>query len=146
MEAVLFALSVAIGLTPEMLPMIISTNLAKGAVAMSKKKVIVKDLNSIQNFGSMDVLCTDKTGTLTQDRVILEYSDVYKRQVDINTVCKMTDIFLERGFTYFDTAYMYHNFKSEEVIKEALVKRHPRESFVLADKLPTCLLYTSRCV
>lgn len=74
MEAVLFALSVAIGLTPEMLPMIISTNLAKGAVAMSKKKVIVKDLNSIQNFGSMDVLCTDKTGTLTQDRVILEYS------------------------------------------------------------------------
>lgn len=74
MEAVLFALSVAIGLTPEMLPMIISANLAKGAVAMSKKKVIVKDLNSIQNFGSMDVLCTDKTGTLTQDRVILEYS------------------------------------------------------------------------
>ena len=73
-EAVLFALSVAIGLTPEMLPMIISTNLAKGAVAMSRKKVIVKDLNSIQNFGSMDVLCTDKTGTLTQDRVILEYS------------------------------------------------------------------------
>ena len=74
MEAVLFALSVAIGLTPEMLPMIISTNLAKGAVAMSKKKVIVKDLNSIQNFGAIDVLCTDKTGTLTQDRVILEYS------------------------------------------------------------------------
>ncbi len=60
--------------------------------------------------------------------------------VDINTVCKMTDIFLERGFTYFDTAYMYHNFKSEEVIKEALVKRHPRESFVLADKLPTMSL------
>lgn len=74
MEALLFALSVAIGLTPEMLPMIISTNLAKGAVAMSKKKVIVKDLNSIQNFGAIDVLCTDKTGTLTQDRVILEYS------------------------------------------------------------------------
>lgn len=60
--------------------------------------------------------------------------------VDIKTVCKMTDIFLERGFTYFDTAYMYHNFKSEEVIKEALVKRHPRESFMLATKMPTMFL------
>ena len=73
LEAVLFALSVAVGLTPEMLPMIVSANLAKGAVSMSKKRVIVKELNSIQNFGSMDVLCTDKTGTLTQDKIILEY-------------------------------------------------------------------------
>ncbi|MDR0397456.1 MAG: magnesium-translocating P-type ATPase [Oscillospiraceae bacterium] len=71
MEAALFALSVAVGLTPEMLPMIVSANLAKGASAMSKKKVIVKNLNSIQNFGAMDILCTDKTGTLTQDRVTL---------------------------------------------------------------------------
>jgi P-type Mg2+ transporter len=74
MEAFLFALSIAVGLTPEMLPMIVSANLAKGAVSMSKKKVIVKDLNAIQNFGGMDVLCTDKTGTLTQDKVVLEYS------------------------------------------------------------------------
>lgn len=73
MEAFIFALSVAVGLTPEMLPMIVSANLAKGAVSMSKKQVIVKDLNSIQNFGAMDVLCTDKTGTITQDKVILEY-------------------------------------------------------------------------
>jgi len=73
LEAFLFALSVAVGLTPEMLPMIVSANLAKGAVSMSKKRVIVKDLNSIQNFGAMDVLCTDKTGTITQDKVILEY-------------------------------------------------------------------------
>ncbi len=73
MEAFLFAISVAVGLTPEMLPMIVSANLAKGAVSMSKKQVVVKDLNSIQNFGAMDVLCTDKTGTLTQDKVILEY-------------------------------------------------------------------------
>jgi len=73
MEAFLFALSVAVGLTPEMLPMIVSANLAKGAVSMSKKQVIVKDLNSIQNFGAMDILCTDKTGTITQDKVILEY-------------------------------------------------------------------------
>ncbi len=83
MEALLFALSVAVGLTPEMLPMIVSANLAKGAVAISKKKVIVKDLNSIQNFGAMDVLCTDKTGTLTQDKVILEYSlDVHGNEDD----------------------------------------------------------------
>jgi len=74
MEAFLFALSVAVGLTPEMLPMIVSANLAKGAVAMSNKKVIVKDLNSIQNFGAMDVLCTDKTGTITQDKVVLLHS------------------------------------------------------------------------
>ncbi|MDR0292482.1 MAG: magnesium-translocating P-type ATPase [Elusimicrobium sp.] len=72
MEALLFSLSVAIGLTPEMLPMIITSNLAKGAVNMSKKSTIVKRLNSIQNFGAMDVLCTDKTGTLTEDKIILE--------------------------------------------------------------------------
>jgi Mg2+-importing ATPase len=72
-EALLFAVAVAVGLTPEMLPMIVTVNLAKGAMAMSKKKVIVKRLNAIQNFGAMDVLCTDKTGTLTQDRVILKH-------------------------------------------------------------------------
>ncbi len=68
-EALLFGLAVAVGLTPEMLPMIVTVNLSKGALAMSHKKVIVKRLNSIQNFGAMDVLCTDKTGTLTQDRI-----------------------------------------------------------------------------
>jgi len=73
LEAFLFALSVAVGLTPEMLPMIVSANLAKGAISMSKKQVIVKELNSIQNFGAMDILCTDKTGTLTQDKIILQY-------------------------------------------------------------------------
>jgi len=73
LDAFMFALSVAVGLTPEMLPMIVSANLAKGAVSMSKKQVIVKELNSIQNFGAMDILCTDKTGTLTQDKIILEY-------------------------------------------------------------------------
>lgn len=73
LQAFLLALSVAVGLTPEMLPMIVTTNLAKGAVQMAKKKTVVKSLNSIQNFGAMDVLCTDKTGTLTQDKVVLEY-------------------------------------------------------------------------
>ena len=74
MEAFLFAISVAVGLTPEMLPMIVSANLTKGAVSMARKNVIVKDLGSIQSFGAMDVLCTDKTGTITQDKVVLEYS------------------------------------------------------------------------
>jgi Mg2+-importing ATPase len=80
-EAFFFALAVAVGLTPEMLPMIVSVCLSKGAIAMSRKKVIVKRLNSIQNFGAMNVLCTDKTGTLTLDRVILElYVDVFKKE------------------------------------------------------------------
>ncbi len=78
LEALLFSVAVAVGLTPEMLPMIVTVNLAKGAIAMSREKVIVKRLNAIQNFGAMDVLCTDKTGTLTQDRIIL------KRHLDIN--------------------------------------------------------------
>ena len=78
--AFLFALAVAVGLTPEMLPMIVSVCLSKGAMAMARKKVIVKRLNSIQNFGAMDVLCTDKTGTLTRDHVILEiHCDVFKK-------------------------------------------------------------------
>jgi Mg2+-importing ATPase len=77
LEALLFAVAVAVGLTPEMLPMIVTINLAKGALAMARKKVIVKRLNSIQNLGAMNVLCTDKTGTLTQDKVILE------RHVDV---------------------------------------------------------------
>ena len=80
-EALLFGLSVAVGLTPEMLPMIVTVNLSKGALAMSKKKVIVKRLNSIQNFGAMDILCTDKTGTLTQDKIVLErHVDVTNRE------------------------------------------------------------------
>jgi len=78
LQALLFAVAVAVGLTPEMLPMIVTVNLAKGALAMSRVKVIVKRLNAIQNLGAMDVLCTDKTGTLTQDRIIL------KRHLDLN--------------------------------------------------------------
>lgn len=76
-EAFLFAIAVAVGLTPEMLPMIVTATLAKDAVMMSRRKVIVKRLNSIQNFAAMDALCTDKTGTLTQDKIILE------RHVDV---------------------------------------------------------------
>ena len=72
LQAALFALSIAVGLTPEMLPMIVTSTLAKGAVVLSRRKVIVKRLDAIQNFGAMDILCTDKTGTLTQDRIVLE--------------------------------------------------------------------------
>lgn len=80
-EAFFFSVAVAVGLTPEMLPMIVSVCLSKGALAMSQRKVIVKQLNAIQNFGAMDVLCTDKTGTLTRDQVILEkYCDVLQRE------------------------------------------------------------------
>lgn len=81
LEALFFAVAVAVGLTPEMLPMIVTVNLAQGAIAMSKKRVIVKRLNAIQNLGAMDVLCTDKTGTLTQDRVIMkQHVDVEGRE------------------------------------------------------------------
>jgi Mg2+-importing ATPase len=73
LNAFLFAISIAVGLTPEMLPTIVTVNLAKGAINMSRKKTIVKNLNSIQNFGAMDILCTDKTGTLTEDRIVLQY-------------------------------------------------------------------------
>ncbi len=74
LQALLFAISIAVGLTPEMLPMIVTASLAKGAIAMAKKKTIIKNINSIQSLGAMDVLCTDKTGTITQNKVVLEYS------------------------------------------------------------------------
>nr|WP_218653011.1 magnesium-translocating P-type ATPase [Paenibacillus sp. 79R4] len=78
MDALLFGMSVAVGLTPEMLPVIVTSNLVKGASTMARNKVVVKQLNSIQNFGAMDILCTDKTGTLTQDKIVL------KRHLDIH--------------------------------------------------------------
>ena len=90
LDAFLFALSVAVGLTPEMLPLIVTANLAKGAMAMSKRKVVVKRLNAIQNFGAMDVLCTDKTGTLTLDKIVLE------RHLDLNG--EESDEALEYGY------------------------------------------------
>ncbi|HXE76826.1 MAG TPA: magnesium-translocating P-type ATPase [Rhodanobacter sp.] len=89
-EAFLFALSIAVGLTPEMLPLIVTANLSKGALAMSRRKVVVKRLNAIQNFGAMDVLCTDKTGTLTLDKIVLE------RHLDLNG--EESDEALEFGY------------------------------------------------
>jgi len=81
LQAFLFSLAVAVGLTPQMLPMLVTINLSKGAITMAKKQVVVKRLNAIQNFGAMDVLCTDKTGTLTIDRIVLEkHCDVVQKE------------------------------------------------------------------
>lgn len=121
MEAFLFGLAVAVGLTPEMLPMIVTVNLSKGAVAMSRKKVIVKRLNAIQNFGAMDVLCTDKTGTLTQGHVELEKH--------VNVLGHEDDHILDIGFlnSYYqtglknlmDVAILAHLDKAQELVEEA---------------------------
>jgi len=110
-EAFFFALAVAVGLTPEMLPMIVSVCLSRGALTMSGRKVIVKRLNSIQNLGAMDVLCTDKTGTLTQDRVILE------RHCDV--VCKENDRVLV-------LAYLNSHFQTglKNVLDRAVLEHH----------------------
>ncbi len=109
-EALLFATAVAVGLTPEMLPMIVTVNLAKGAIAMSRRRVIVKRLNSIQNFGAMDVLCTDKTGTLTQDRVILEkHVDLLGRDSDEVLTYAYLNSFYQSGLkNLLDVAVLQH--------------------------------------
>ena len=117
-EAFFFSIAVAVGLTPEMLPMIVSVCLSKGALAMSKKKVIVKQLNAIQNFGAMDVLCTDKTGTLTMDRVILErHCDVMQKE----NAAVLLDAFLIAHFqtglkNVLDRAVLDHRDTHDEFI------------------------------
>jgi Mg2+-importing ATPase len=110
-EAFTFALAVAVGLTPEMLPMIVSVCLSKGALEMSRKKVIVKRLNSIQNFGAMDVLCTDKTGTLTMDRVILEkYCDVFQKESEVVLLDAYLISHFQTGLkNVLDRAILTHN-------------------------------------
>ena len=97
-EAFFFAMAVAVGMTPEMLPMIVTVCLSKGALAMSKQKVIVKRLNAIQNFGAMDVLCTDKTGTITMDRVILQqHCDVVGEDDEIVLALAYLNSFFQTG-------------------------------------------------
>ncbi len=129
LEAFFFALAVAVGLTPEMLPMIVSVCLSKGAMLMSRKKVIVKRLNSIQNFGAMDVLCTDKTGTLTMDHVILEqHCDVIQKEDDE----VLRDAYLVSHFqtglrNVLDRAVLQH----EEVKKTA-----PISDYLKVDEIP----------
>jgi len=124
-EAFMFALAVAVGLTPEMLPMIVAINLSKGAIAMSKKDAIVKRLNSIQNFGAMDVLCTDKTGTLTMDKIVLE------RHCDI--VRKDNDDVLKLGFinSFYQTGL-------KNILDRAILKHEklPVKQYKKIDEVP----------
>ncbi|MDR3392959.1 MAG: magnesium-translocating P-type ATPase [Sulfuriferula sp.] len=130
LEASLFALSVAVGLTPEMLPMIVTSTLARGAVVLSRKKVIVKRLDAIQNFGAMDVLCTDKTGTLTQDKIILErHTDVFG---------KVSDDVLEMAYlnSYYQTGLK--NLLDVAVLEHAEVHRELQvtTAFNKVDEIP----------
>ena len=129
-EAFLFALALAVGLTPAMLPMIVTANLARGAVNMSKRKVIVKRLNAIQNIGAMDILCTDKTGTLTMDKIVLErYLNVYG--TEDNEVLKWAYLnsFHQTGLkNLLDVAVLDH-VEINDVLKV-------QESFVKVDEIP----------
>ena len=157
MEAFLFALSVAVGLTPEMLPMIVSANLAKGAVSMSKKKVIVKDLNAIQNLGAMDVLCTDKTGTLTQDEVVLEYSlDILGKEDNrvlrhafLNSyhqtgLKNLMDIAIVNHANEKDMIELWHDYKKVDEIPFDFSRR--RMSVVVEDKAGKTQLITKGAI
>ena len=128
--AFLFAMAVAVGLTPEMLPMIVTVNLSKGALAMAGKKVIVKRLNSIQNFGAMDVLCTDKTGTITMGRIILE------QHLDVNG--KPSQKVLDYGFL---NSYYHTGLKN--LMDDAILEREElggsleiREKYKKIDEIP----------
>jgi P-type Mg2+ transporter len=115
-ESLLFSLGVAVGLTPEMLPMLVTINLSKGAVAMSKKMVIVKHINSIQNFGAMDVLCTDKTGTLTLDQIVLEkHCDILGKESEEVLRTAYMNSFYHTGLkNLLDKAILKHELKKEE--------------------------------
>ncbi|MBI3833554.1 MAG: magnesium-translocating P-type ATPase [Planctomycetes bacterium] len=116
-DAFFFSLAVAVGLTPEMLPMIVSVCLSKGALAMSRKKVVVKRLSAIQNLGAMDVLCTDKTGTLTMDRVILErHCDVFRRDEDTVLVMAYLNSHFQTGLkSVLDRAILDHREVHEQL-------------------------------
>ena len=115
LEAGVFALSVAVGLTPEMLPMIITASLAKGAVIMAKEKVVIKKLNAIQDLGAIDILCTDKTGTLTQDEIILEYP------LDIHANLDLGVLKIAYLNSYFQTGL-------KNLLDRAIITRTEKES------------------
>ena len=130
LEAFLFAVAVAVGLTPEMLPMIVTVNLSNGAIDMSRRKVVVKRLNAIQNFGAMDVLCTDKTGTLTEGKIVLE---------------KYLDAYGEESEKVLHYAYLnsYHHTGLKNMLDEAVldhgeleVKLRANEKYTKIDEIP----------
>ncbi|PWE41986.1 magnesium-translocating P-type ATPase [Pseudomonas prosekii] len=129
-QALLFALSIAVGLTPEMLPMIVTSTLAKGAVFLSRKKVIVKRLDAIQNFGAMDVLCTDKTGTLTQDKICLaRHVDVWGEECDEVLEMAYLNSYYQTGLkNLLDVAVLQH----AEVQRELAVAT----AFAKVDEVP----------
>lgn len=130
LEAGLFAIAVGIGLAPEMLPMLVTINLAKGAIALSKKRVIVKRLTAVQNLGAMSILCTDKTGTLTQDEIILE---------------KHIDIFGKEDSRVLEYAYLNSHYQAglKNLLDEAILKHqnvhkrlHSSDAYQKIDEIP----------
>jgi Mg2+-importing ATPase len=125
LEAFLFAMAVAVGLTPEMLPMIVTVNLSKGAITMSRKKVIVKRLNSIQNLGAMDVLCTDKTGTLTQGKIVLiKHLDVDGNEREEILNFAFLNSFFQTGLkNLMDIAVLDHRHLEKQLIEEQHYKK-----------------------
>ncbi|MEV6574726.1 magnesium-translocating P-type ATPase [Streptomyces sp. NPDC051577] len=129
-EAFLFAVAVAVGLTPEMLPMVVSANLARGALAMSRRKVVVKRLNAIQNLGAMDVLCTDKTGTLTEDRIALaRHLDVHGDEDDEVLEYGYLNAHFQTGLrNLMDRAVIDRVDEAEEVVVDA--------RFSMVDEIP----------
>ena len=120
LEAFLFAMAVAVGLTPEMLPMIVTVNLSKGAISMSRKKVIVKRLNAIQNFGAMDVLCTDKTGTLTQGKIVLvKHIDVDGNDREEILNFAFLNSYFQTGLkNLMDVAVLNHKHLEKQLVEE----------------------------
>ena len=135
LSAVLFSVSIAVGLTPEMLPMIVTACLAKGAVALSRKKVIVKDLNAIQNLGTMDVLCTDKTGTLTLDKVVLEYHCNVEGEEDAGVLAAA---YLNSNYqtglkNLMDVAIVE---RARELSEDGILGGEPLARYVKADEIP----------
>ncbi len=130
MEALLFALAIAVGLTPEMLPMIVTSTLAKGAVFLSRKKVIVKRLDAVQNFGAMDVLCTDKTGTLTQDKIFLaRHVDAWgEESSDVLELAYLNSYYQTGLKNLLDVAVLEHAEVSREL--------EPAKNFRKVDEIP----------
>ena len=135
LSAFLFGISIAVGLTPEMLPTIVTTCLAKGAVSMSKKQTIVKNLNSIQNFGAIDILCTDKTGTLTQDKVVLEYHLNVNGEDDLRVLrYAYLNSYFQTGYKNLMDVAIIQKTEEEETDDPQLVDLS--EHYVKVDEIP----------
>ena len=135
LEAGVFALSVGVGLTPEMLPMIITASLAKGSIIMAKEKVVIKKLNAIQDLGAIDILCTDKTGTLTQDEIVLEYPLDIHGELDLSVLRRAyLNSYFQTGLkNLMDRAIIS---RTEKEAKEHAILQNLDTSFQKIDELP----------